>query len=137
MKLKLGLLFLEELQGPQFQAVGYDHLMHHLGDILNHKEITEQEERGVCKGRKKARVRHTKYFQIYKQLQCDDRVLLQRWQVLLPGTRDMDVGQGNGLRQRGQSHGQSCSRFRRHTCYPGLSSASYQPCVLSEDHLRS
>lgn len=47
MELKLGLLFLEELQGPEFQAVGYDQFMHHLGDILNHKEIMEQEERGA------------------------------------------------------------------------------------------
>ena len=47
---KLGLLFLEELQGPQFLAVVYDHLIYHLGDILNHEEIREQEERGVLKG---------------------------------------------------------------------------------------
>lgn len=75
--------------------------MHHLGDILNHKEIMEQEERGCARVVKRQGSGIQNIFRYINSLS----VMTQRWQVLLPGTRDMDVGQGNGLRQRGQSHG--------------------------------
>lgn len=110
--------------------------MHHLGDILNHKEIMEQEERGAWKGRKEARVRQQSIFRYINSFSVMTEYCYKdgRHSSLEPGTRTWEKGMdlGRGARVMGRA---------RYTCHPGvqclLPGPAHQPCVLSEDHLRS